>query len=289
MKVAAGFIAQRGSMAIVEYCLFRVKFVLPRQQSWLHYSVTRTEVFLASLEEKPDSQVRTGYRWHIGNVTLYSKTSGYFAIGRTTRSTIEKFDETTGNFIEEELETSPYTHCVFDAEVGFVGIAKKTSLSPTTDGIARRVEELLSRTTQIIENEIRVEVAAIPDPESFLREIDQAYRVLQFAATFHGPNPFDADEYFQKPLSAYLSAADGDRGRTQIDGDDLNREVIQAVTKSTAATGNEASAKVQRVRGARAVKIHLRGSTVGTSYEEEFHDPKQVLDDLRSLYHRVRE
>jgi hypothetical protein len=276
-------------MAIVEYCLFRVKFVLPRQQSFLHYPINRIEVFLASLREKPDSQVRAGYRWHIGNVALYSNTSGYFAIGRTTRSTVEKFDVETGNFVEEELETSPYTHCVFDADIGFIGIAKKPSLSPTTDGIARRIEELFSRTTQIVENRIRVEIAAIPDPESFLREIEEAYRVLQFAATFHGPNPFDADEYFQKPLSAYLLAADGERGRTQIGGKDLNREVIQAVAKSTAATGNEASAKVQKVRGTRAVKIHLRGSTVGTSYEEELHDPKQALDDLRSLYERVRE
>jgi hypothetical protein len=276
-------------MAIVEYCLFRVKFVLPKQQSWLHYPVTRIEVFLASLEEKPDSQVRAGYRWHIGNVAMYSETAGYFAIGRTTRSTVERFDVMSGNFVEEELETSPYTHCVFDAEIGFIGIAKKPSLSPTTEGIARRVEEVLSRTTQVIENEIRVEVTAIPDPESFLREIEEAYSVLHFAATFHGPNPFDADELFQKPLSAYLSAADGESGRTQINGDNLNREVIQAVTKSTAATGNEASARIRRVRGARAVKIHLRGSTVGSSYEEETHDPRQALDDLRGLYQHVRD
>lgn len=122
-------------MAVVEYSLFRVKFILPRQMSWIDYPVSRTDVFRASLEEKPDSQVRVGYKWHIGNVNLFSRSSGYFAIGRTTRSTIEKFDEATGNFVEEELETSPYTHCVFDAEVGFVGIAKKPSLSPTTGAL----------------------------------------------------------------------------------------------------------------------------------------------------------
>jgi len=276
-------------MATVEYCLYRVNLILPAQKSWLHYQVSRADIFKASLEEKPDSQVRAGYTWHIGNVELFSKTSGYFAIGRTTRSTIEKFDSESGNFVEEELETSPYTHCVFDAEIGFIGIAKKPSLSPTANGIARRVEELLSRTTQVIENELRVEVVPIPDPEGFLRDIQQAYKVLQFAATFHGPNPFDADEFFQKPLSAYLAAADGNRGRAQIDGEDLNREVIQAVTKSTAATGNEASAKIQRVSGARAIKIHLRGSGIGASYEEDVHDPKQVLQDLSGLYRRVRE
>jgi hypothetical protein len=263
--------------------------VLPKQSSWLHYHITRIEVFLAALKEKPGSEVRQGYKWHIGNVNLYTPSSGYFAIGRTTRSTVEKFDTETGNFVEEELETSPYTHCVFDADIGFIGIAKKPSLSPTSNGIARRVEDLLSRTTQVRENDIRVEVSLIPDPDSFLREIEQAYSVLQFSATFHAPNPFDADELFQKPLAVYLSAADGQRGKTQIDGDDLNREVLQSVTKSSAATGNEASAKIKRIRGARAVKIHLGGSALGTSYEEEMHDPKQALEDLKGLYRHVRE
>jgi hypothetical protein len=276
-------------MAIVEYCLFRVKFVLPSQSSWLHYRVSRPEVFLASLKEKSDTQVRHGYRWHIGNVTLFSETSGYFAIGRTTRSTFEKFDTSTGNFVEEELETSPYTHCVFDAEIGFVGIAKKTSLSPTTQGIARRIEEVLSRTSQVTDNQIRVEITAIPDPENFLREVEQAYRVMQFAATFHGPNPIDADELFQKPLSTYLVAADGQKGKAQVEGHDLNREVIQAVTKSTAATGNEASVRLQRVKGARSIKINLRGGTLGALYDEEAHNPKQALDDLRGIYQRVSE
>jgi hypothetical protein len=276
-------------MATVEYCLFRVKFILPSQMSWLHYPIRPTDVFLASLEEKPDSQVRRGYLWHIGNIELFTQSSGYFAIGRTTRSTFEKFDESTGNFVVEELETSPYTHCVFDAAIGFIGIAKKPSLSPTTQGIARRVEEVLSRTSQVADNKIRVEISPIPDPESFLREIEAAYRLLQFTATFHGPNPFDADELFQKPLAVYLASADGTKGKTQIDGDDLNRQVVTAVTKSTAATGNEASARIKRVKGARANKIHLRGSTLGTSYDEALHDPKLALVDLRNLYQRVRE
>ena len=276
-------------MALVEYTLFRVSLLLPSQTSWFHYHVTRTEVFLASLEEKPDSQIRTGYTWHIGNVEIFTPDSGYFAIGRTTRSTIEKYDKQSGNFVEEDLETSPYTHCVFDANIGFVGIAKKPSLAPTTEGIARRLEELLSRTAQVRENNIEVEVAPIPDPDSFLKEIQQAYSVLQFTATFHRPNPIDADEIFQKPLAVYLASADGQRGRTQINGEDLNREVLTAVTKSTAATGNEASAKIKREKAARAVKIHLGGGTLGVSYEEELHEPKLALEDLKRLYTHVRE
>ena len=276
-------------MATIEYFLYRVKLLLPRQLRLGDEPVSRAQLFVRALKERPGLQKHRGGTWHVGNLEMYSDAEGYFAIGRTTHSTIEKFDVTTGNFVEEELEASPYTHAVFDAEIGFVGIANKTSLSPTTNGIARRLAELLAQTRPIAERDIQVEIPAIPDPESFLKEIDRAHRVFRFAATFHRPNPFDADEYFQKPLSSYLAAADGEKGTAQISGEDLNRKVLEAVTKSTAATGNEASARIQREPRSRSVRIRLSGNALGASYDEELHDPREVLQELKRLYDRVRE
>ncbi len=274
-------------MDTVEYCLFRYSLILPSQQSWFHYPVSRTDVFLAALREKAFTRVREGYRWHIGNVKLFSETSGYFRIGRTTRTQIEKFDEESGNFVEEQQETSPYTHCVFDSLIGFIGIAKKSSLSPTPEGIARRIVEVLSRTTPIVENEIEVEIGAIPDPDSFLREIAEAYAVKKFTATFHGPNPIDADEVFQRPLANLLAKAGGKKGRAELSGDDLDRDVLATLARSSAVTGNEASARIRRERGKRSVKVNLRGTIVGAAYDEEQHDPRQVLEELEGLYRRV--
>jgi hypothetical protein len=238
-------------MASIEYSLFRAKFIKPRQASFLHKELTPGDLFLQALEERPSAELRKGFLWHIGNIQYFSETTGYFAIGRTTNSTIEKFDEISGNFVEEELEQSPYTHCVFDARIGFIGIAKKLILSQTAKGVAARIEELLSTAKAIIENGVTVEVVPIPDPEDFLRALASAYRVFRFSATFRGPNPFDADEHFQKPLAVYLSAAGGEKGKAQIQGDDLNRDVLQEVTRSTAATGNEASARIMRAKSQR--------------------------------------
>ncbi|WP_146135151.1 hypothetical protein [Neisseria iguanae] len=86
--------------------------------------------------------------------------------------------------------------------------------------------------------------------------MNQAYKLFRFTITFRGPNPFDADEYFQKPLSVYLSAANGQKGRTIIDGDDLNGDVLTEVTKSSAATGNEASARIQKSPKQKATTIN---------------------------------
>jgi hypothetical protein len=275
-------------MTTIEYSLFRAKFIRPTQTSFLHKDLTPGQLFLAALEERPTAELRKGYIWHIGNIRYFSKNTGYFAIGRTTNSTIEKFDEETGNFVEEELESSPYTHCVFDAQIGFIGIAKKMTLAPTSKGVAARIEELLATARSIVENSIDVEVVPIPDPENFLKSLASAYRVFTFSATFRGPNPFDADEHFQKPLAVYLAAAGGEKGKAQIQGDDLNREVLQEVTRSTAATGNEASARIMREKSQKPITINLKGDPVKRRYDEDRHHPEVVLADLTELYHKVR-
>lgn len=275
-------------MPSVEYSLFRVKMVRPRQSSFLHDDLTPRDMFLSAVLEKPSGELGRGFHWHIGNIQMFDDFTGYFAAGRTTTSTIEKFDEETLNFVEEELEESPYTHCVFDASIGFVGIAKKPNLSKTTKGVAARLEQLLSLSDVVKRNEVVVEIRPIPDPDGFLRSIETAFKVFRFSATFRGPNPFDADEHFQKPLSVYLSAAEGTKGKTTISGEDLNRHVLQEVTRSTAATGNEASARIQKSRRQKAVTVNLRGDPVKRRYDEQDHRPELVLEDLKMQYRRVR-
>src|ERR1017187_8557211 len=275
-------------MATVEYSLFRAKFIRPTQTSFLHADITTPAVFLKAIEERPSAELRRGRIWHIGNIRLFSENTGYFAVGRTTNATIEKFDETTGDFVEEELATSPYTHCVFDASLGLLGIAHKASLARWRKGVAARIQELLSKSEVVRSNDISVEVAPIPNPEGFLRALMSAYRVSRFTATFHGPNPFDADEYFQKPLAIYLSAANGVKGKAQINGEDLNRDVLKGVTRSTAATGNEASARIRTTIRHKPITINLKGDPVKRGYDEDDHQPEAVLEDLTQTYERVR-
>jgi hypothetical protein len=275
-------------MTSIEYSLFRAKFIKSPQTSIFDENLTSKDLFLSVLAEKPAGESRKGNIWHIGNIEKFSETTGYFAIGRTTNSTIEKFDDSTGNFIEEELEESPYTHCVFDARIGLIGIAKKTNLAPTSINIANRIEDLLSQSKVIKANNITVEIRPIPDPEGFIKTLASAYQVSSFTAFFRGPNPFDADEHFQKPLSVYLSAANGEKGKAQIQGDDLNRKVLQDVTRSTAATGNEASARIRKNKNQKSITINLRGDPVKRRYDEEEHQAALVLSDLTNLYHKIR-
>jgi len=276
-------------MATIEYSLFRAKFVKPRQQSLFDPNLTAAQLFLSAILEKPSAEIRTGYMWHIGNLQPFDddNMTGYFAVGRTTNATVEKFDPESKNFLVEELETSPYTHVVFDASIGILGIAKKTSLAPTAKGIASKIEMLLQQTTEILKNEITVEVRPIPDPDGFLKAVLAAYRVSRFTATFRGPNPIDADALFQKPLAVYCSKVNGEKGKVQVQGADLDREVISEVARSSAATGNETSARIHKTASQKPITISMSGDPIKKKYDEDIHNPEGVLHDMKNLYQKI--
>lgn len=275
-------------MATIEYSLFRAVFIKPAQASLFNPDLSSEEALWQSIEERPSAELRKDHVWHIGNLDRLSDATGYFALGRTTKATIEKFDEPSRNFIEEQQETSPYTHCVFNAAIGLIGIAKKSSLARTPNGIARRLEALLSHALVVRANSLSVKVLPIPDPEGFLRALMSALLVTRFTATFHGPNPFDADELFQRPLSVYLSSAKGTAGKAQIAGENLDRDVLASVTRSTAATGNEASARIKKDKKEKLSTINLRGDALKRTYDESEHRPIVVINDLTEMYSRVR-
>ncbi|WP_372719241.1 hypothetical protein [Novipirellula sp.] len=275
-------------MATIEYSLFRVKMIRPIQTSFLHDKIKPRDIFENALRERPSSEIHPGRIWHIGNIKEIGGEAGYFAFGRTTKTTNTKFDETTGNFIEEDFETSPYTHVVFDASIGFVGIAHNRRLSRNVTGIARKLQQVLQGTEIALANDVEVLVSPISDPDGFLKTISSAYRVLRFTAHFTGPNPFDADEFFQRPLSVYASSANATKGKAQIDGDNLNKEVITEVARSTAATGNRATAQVKKSKTQAPVTIGLTGDPVKRRFDEVSHDPAEVLKELTVLYNEVR-
>jgi hypothetical protein len=272
----------------IEYHLFRVKFIRPKQQSLLHDSRSASDIFKYSIFEKPTVEFKENHIWHIGNIEEYSASSGSFALGRTTKTTLSKYDKLSGNFTEDLFDDSPYTYCIYDLSVGFVAIAKKSKLAPTVTGISRRLKVVLENAEAVKINEIRVIIDPISDPDGFILKLQTAHSIRKFTAHFTGPNPIDADLLFQKPISVYCQAANGEKGKVEVEGSDLNSETLIAVTHSTAASGNEVSAKITEMENQRPKKIHLRGDAVKRSYDEDNHNMELVAMDMRQEYQRIR-
>lgn len=245
------------------------------------------ELFLNSIHDKPEYTLSSGSEWHLGNVKMLDDSSGSFAVGRTTKTTFEKFDKETGDFVDELNDSGPYTVVIFDAKIGLLGIAKKSKLAPNASSIAKRIKDLLSTTKTAIESGIDIRVDVIPDPEDFLDKLREAYSIRKFRATFTGPNPVDADELFQKPLSVYAQNIGASSGSLEVVGEALNEEVAESVAKSTAATGNTASARVIPSKGTKAKNIKMQGDAVVVLVEDGATIP-QVLEQMQAEYMRVR-
>lgn len=276
-------------MSILEFQLFRIKFIKSDQPSLFDEEKTPTQIFLQALKSKPEYQnANYGSYWHLGNLEI-KNTSGYFAFGKTTLSKIEKYDENSNNFMEEDSETSPFTHVVFDAELGLIAISKKTKLSRTIKGLTKKLKYILDQTKIVSANNVLCLIDPIKNPCTFIQQLKNAHSILKFEAGFVGPNPFDADEYFNKPMSVYLNKANGENGKTIIEGKKLNVEVIEEVTKSVASIGNEANARIQEYEDSAPKKIYLGSEFLMFSIDDSEFKKQDALSEMRELYHKTRE
>jgi hypothetical protein len=269
--------------------LFRVKVYAQQQASLFEGEINPQLTLLNTLRAKPDAELRSGYRWHVGNVSELDMYGLYFALGRTTKSTIALFDEVSGDFVEQEFETAPYTHVLCDTSLEVCAIARKARLAPTTVGIARQFEKLLNSTVTESTG-YRFEVSVISDPEEFIAQLRSAHAVTRFALTFTLPNPFDVDQDFQAPMERLLRDTGGSRGKTALTGTDLDAEVLEELARSAAATGNEAEATIRRTPRSKPVRRKLAGDVATVSEKEITSDADRasLLQEIRGLYARIR-
>lgn len=273
-----------------EFYLFRIKVYLS-QQYGLFENQGRRGVLQEALEEKPSAELRKGYVWHVGNLAHVEANGLYFALGRTTRALIERFDEEQGNFVEENFETSPYTHVFLDFHYQVLVLAKKTRLAPTPKGIATQLEKLLNASRAVEIAHARVEISQINDPEDFVEHIRNAYAVTRFGMEFGHPNPWDANEDFQKPMQKLLSRTSGFRGSTTIQGEDLDRDALEKLVRATASTGNDAQATIKMSPRGKAKRKRLKGNAAVIAHDEiaSGEQRRGLLDVVRAYYERIRQ
>lgn len=275
---------------MLQFQLFRIKVYPSTQGSLFEADRTRPDILRESILSLPSSELRAGLIWHIGNITTLDQTGLYFRVGRTSKSTIEIYNEKEGNFLDQEFETAPYTHAIVDVDLELCALAKKTRLSPTTFGIARQFIKLLSSSTRAHELNASFEIDELKDPEDFISHLARAYSISKFWVRFSRPNAFDANEDFVKPFQRMLSESNGDRGKAELQGSSLSSETLSAVARSAAATGDDAGAFIKPTEEARTVKKQLKGNPVNVS-QDDVADEKQkrnLLQSIRDLYRRIR-
>jgi hypothetical protein len=267
---------------MLDFQLFRIKVFPPAQSSLFEVDATPQGILVQTIKSLPEAEFRTGKTWHVGNVTEVDQDSLYFRIGRTSKATIEVYDN--GRFLDQEFDTSPYTHIFLEIELEVCAIASKRKLARTTDRMARQLAKLLNRSNRAREFGAKFEINMINDPEDFISRLKSAYSVEKFWLTFTRPNSIDVEEDYIKPMERLLSAATGDRGKTEIKGPDLDDDVLEQLSRSAASTGDNAGASIRHAPEERALSISLKGRAVDIAQDSVDGD-----DEKRSFIQRLRE
>lgn len=275
-------------MPHLEFHMFRSRLVEPSQLPLEARSIPREQALLAAIEERPAFDVREGVTWQIGNVRRLGELQGYLKLGRSRLTSVDVLDDVGQNFVETSQEDNPNTHCVFDAGYGLFAIASKTLIAAKPATLGSRLAELLQSSAAARASNFTIEISPIPDPDGFTKAVDEAYQVVRFTATFKRPNPFDADERFQKPMAGLLREADGTRGLTRLFGKDLDREVVKEIARSSAATGNDATARIRDHEQSSTRPIKMGEMPLTFSYDEEEVNPSSLVRLMLETYEGVR-
>ena len=193
-------------------------------------------------------ELRKGKTWHLGNVEQIDQSGLYFRVGRISNLTVQIWE--SGNFVDAEFESAPYTHAVLDFDLEVCAIAKKPKLAPTTRGIASQFAKLLNELPVAEELGARFETSALSDPEDFIQQMQRARSIIKFWITFSRPNAWDANDFI-KPAQRLLEESNGHNGKTEIQGKDLDKTRLEELTRSAAATGNNAAVVMYEQAGTR--------------------------------------
>jgi hypothetical protein len=265
-----------------------VKFIKNKEPTLEFESISPQEILVKAIMEKPVIETREDYSWRIGNVKNVNNQFGSFAVGRTMVTAIPHYDSKSKDFMEEVSQTDPFTTVYFDTTLGLLGIKRNYQLSPTESSVANRIEELFASTNIVINTFSYVEIDSVKDPVSFINKLKTSYAIKKFTVTFGGPNPFDADEHFHKPMSIYLQSAHGKDGKTTIDGENLNQDVLIRMTQSVASTGNNAIARLQNTPDEKVVSVSLRDNPAKIIISPDLTDEVEIHDKILTEYTKIR-
>lgn len=272
---------------MLDFQLFRIKVFPPRQLSLVRKNHQPQEILIDALNKLPSAEGSRGIIWHIGNIEKLDQDGYYFRFGKTTKSTFEVYEN--GLFKDEEFETSPYTHIVIHTQLELCGIARKTKLSQTTKGIANQLARVLTH-SQEGQSDAKFEIATLLDPKNLIHYLTTAYSISKFMISFKRPNPWDIDEDYVKPTQKLLESSGGEKGKTQIEGNELASDKLEDLARSAASTGDEAIAWLRTNKQSKLQKKQLTGNPVIINHED-LSDKNQITElynKVVEVYNRIR-
>lgn len=266
--------------------MFRIKAERYRHDLFTDKNITNPELIKAAILEKPSKEVRKKQTWRLGNTEYIEKNAVLFAFGKVLQSKRDVYDEKQGNFTEVDDTDAPHTYIIIDLETQVCAIAHKSNMK----NIEKNLAKVLTSTDICQEQSTIITINPINDPDDFIRLIENAEKVSMFEMTFSPPNPFDVEKDFHRPMESLIQHSNAEKGRTRINGKELEKDVIEDLARSAASTGNDAKAKCQMPGELKATLKKMDGSqkTVQSENITTEEEKKNLLKRIRDVYYQVR-
>ncbi|ENY82572.1 hypothetical protein EBMC1_00670 [Sphingopyxis sp. MC1] len=133
-------------------------------------------------------------------------------------------------------------------------------------------------------------VDPIVDPEGFIEQLQSAHTIVKFSFTAEFENPFDVETLIQRPAEKFNEAVGGSRTKVEVEGDSLDKEILEDLSRAVAATGDDAAASVRTSERSPSKRIYLKGTPLQEPVETESAlNPLHVmLKATRDAYNRLR-
>lgn len=272
-----------------KYNLFRAKITPPIQLELpLHRGIEETPqaIFAQSISEQTSIKYRESTIWKAGSINEFSDDGGYFAFGKVSLADLELFDNSKQDFYKIKRDIGLHSIVVYSKKYELLAIQVNHKLGKT-EKTAERLQAILRKSQVIVQNGLYLSISKINDPKEFIFKLREAYAIKQLRATFSRPNPFDADEKFQKPSAEVLQAVNGDEGSTVFKGTNLDQEAVEAISRSTVATGNIARARILTKQNSHLSTISTEGDPYTLTYDKEDVEPSKVYKDMIRVYKEI--
>lgn len=276
---------------MLEFQLFRIQVVyaLPLFKTGKEFKKP-SEILKETILAFSRAEFSKEATWRIGNVQVINGEGIYLRLGKTSKSTLEIFEN--GKFQDQIFETAPYTHVVIDLKYEICAIAKKTKLAPKTKTIANHFKRLLNKSVKAKELGVEFNIDEIKDPQDFIFYLKTAYAVSKFRLTFKRPNAWDVSKDFIEPLQKGLAEVDGTQGTVEVKGQELNVETLEELTRSVASTGDTAIAWLQLEAGAKKKTKKVLKENLAWMRHEDLIDEESIrrfVECMRDRYREIRQ
>lgn len=271
-----------------DFQLFRFS-VLPNPQASMSFNRERPRSEILQDIIIRASTVSSVRNWRVHNVEAIEGDGFYLRIGRNSVRAVQTYDNDKG-FQDEEFEDAPYTHVVINIPNEVCAIAKKTNLSQNTVTIGKALARILSEVDAARELDAAIEIREITDPTEFISYLETAEAITSFEFTIARPNAFDVNEDIVKPAQKALDELQGQSGSVKFLGESLDAEGLEEITRSMAAQGQEAKARLKMAGSARPIYRSLNQDTAVVSTDEVITstDKINLLQLVQRKYREIR-